>query len=68
MLLAGNFRKNDAASILMTDQMQARSSQEAARTPRYGAAPTNEQTPMQSAVPTVEDFIENVDLIKPGIV
>ena len=68
MLLAGNFRKNDAASILLTDQMQARSSQEAARTPRYGAAPTNEQTPMQSAVPTVEDFIENVDLIKPGIV
>ena len=68
MLLAGNFRKNDASSILMIDQMQAKSSQQLARTPRSGAPSTNEMLGRESAIPSVEDFIENVDLIKPGIV
>jgi len=78
MLLAGNFRQNDASSILMVDQMQARSSQEAART-SFNRAPSTStifqaqptrtifQAP-PAAPPSTEDFIENVDLIKPGIV
>ena len=115
MLLAGNFRQNDAASILMTDQMQAKSSQRLASTPSYdrsmqamavtplydrlpsakpsdtmptiyeaattsfNRAPSTStifQAPPTSTIfqapptapPSPEDFIENEDLITPGIV